>query len=60
VSLATAGDADVLMWTWNGSAWNQINNVSPTKIAATSSGAGNYLVAVRGGAAQSYTLKLTK
>jgi V8-like Glu-specific endopeptidase len=60
VSLATAGDADVLMWKWNGSAWNQINNVSPTKIAATSSGAGNYLVAVRGGAAQSYTLKLTK
>jgi len=59
VSLTTSGDADVLMWKWNGSAWNPITNASPTKIAATSSGGGDYVVAVRGGA-QAYTLKLTK
>ncbi|MDB4938875.1 MAG: hypothetical protein JWP87_5847 [Labilithrix sp.] len=59
VSVATSGDADVLMWKWNGSAWSQIQNTSPTRIAATSSAAGKYIVAVRGGA-QSYTLKLTK
>ena len=44
----------------DGSSWNRISNTSPTEIAATSSGAGNYLVAVRGSSAQSYTLKLTK
>lgn len=60
VSLTTSGDADVLMWKWNGSSWNQITNTSATRIAATSSGAGDYVVAVRGGAAQPYTLKLTK
>jgi hypothetical protein len=60
VALTSSGDADVLMWKWNGSSWNQISNTSPTEIAATSSAAGNYLVAVRGGSAQSYTLKLTK
>lgn len=59
VALTTSGDADILMWKWNGSSWNQIQNSSPTEIAATSSGAGNYLVAVRG-SAQSYTLTLTK
>lgn len=60
VALTSSGDADVLMWKWNGSSWNPISNTSPTEIAATSSGAGNYLVAVRGSSAQSYTLKLTK
>ncbi|MEA2747635.1 MAG: hypothetical protein QOI41_1778, partial [Myxococcales bacterium] len=60
VALTSSGDADILMWKWNGSSWNQISNTSPTEIAATSSAAGNYLVAVRGGAAQSYTLALTK
>jgi hypothetical protein len=60
VALTGSGDADVLMWKWNGSSWNPISNTSPTEIAATSSGAGNYLVAVRGSSAQSYTLKLTK
>lgn len=59
VALTTSGDADILMWKWNGSSWNQISNTSPTEIAATSSGAGDYVIAVRG-SAQSYTLKLTK
>ncbi len=59
VSLTASGDADVLMWKWNGAAWNAITNATSTKIAATSSGAGDYVVAVRG-SAQSYTLKLTK
>jgi hypothetical protein len=59
VALTSSGDADILMWKWNGSSWNQIQNTSPTDIAATSSGAGDYVVAVRG-SAQSYTLKLTK
>jgi len=59
VTLTTSGDADILMWKWNGAAWNPIANASKTKIAATSSGAGDYVVAVRGGA-QAYTLKLTK
>ena len=59
VTLTTSGDADVLMWKWTGAAWNPITNASKTKIAATSSGAGDYVVAVRG-SAQPYTLKLTK
>jgi hypothetical protein len=59
VALGTSGDADILMWKWNGSSWNQIQNTSPTEIGATSSGAGDYVIAVRG-SAQSYTLKLTK
>jgi hypothetical protein len=60
VTLATSGDAEVLMWKWSGSAWRKIGAASPTQIAATSSSAGTYVVAVRGGAAQSYTLTLTK
>jgi hypothetical protein len=60
VALATSGDAEVLMWKWNGSSWNQIQSTSATEIAATSAGAGNYLVAVHGGSAQPYTLTLTK
>ena len=59
VSLTTTGNADILMWKWSGTAWSQITNTSPTKIAATSSAAGNYVLAVRG-APQSYSLKLTK
>ena len=59
VALTTSGDADILMWKWNGSSWNQIQNTSPTEIAATSSGPGDYVIAVRG-SAQSYTLKLSK
>ena len=43
-----SGDADILMWKWNGSSWNRIQNSSATEIAATSSGPGNYVVAVRG------------
>ena len=39
--------------------WHQISNTSSTDIAATSSGAGDYVIAVRG-SAQTYTLKLTK
>jgi hypothetical protein len=62
VDLTTSGDADVLMWKWTGSAWSKIANTSPKKIAATSSGAGDYVVAVRSAAnaAQSYSIKLTK
>lgn len=62
VALSAAGDADVLMWKQNGSSWSQIKNTTPTSIAATSSSAGNYLVAVRsaGGTAQSYSLELTR
>lgn len=60
MKLTTSGDAEVLMWKWNGSSWNPIRSSSPTEIAATSSGPGDYVVAVRGGAAQSYTLTLTK
>lgn len=60
VKLTTSGDAEVLMWKWNGSSWTPIRSSSPTEIAATSSGPGDYVVAVRGGAAQSYTLTLTK
>lgn len=62
VSLAASGDADVLMWKWNGSAWSRIANTTSTRIAATSSGSGTYVLAVRStsGAAQSYTLTLKK
>lgn len=60
VSLTASGNADVLMWKWTGSAWSQISNTTSTKIAATSSGAGKYVVAVRGSSAQTYALKLTK
>ena len=59
MNLTASGDADILMWKWNGNAWSAITNATPMKIAATSSGAGDYVVAVRG-SAQSYTLKLTK
>ena len=62
VALTATGDADILMWKWNGSAWARVQNASPTRIAAATSSAGTYLVAVRsaGGAAQSYALKLTR
>jgi hypothetical protein len=60
VKLTSSGDADLLMWKSNGGSWNQITGSSPTEIAATSSGAGNYLIAIRGSAAQTYALKLTK
>ena len=62
VALAATGDADILMWKWNGGAWARVQNTSPTRIAAATSSAGKYLVAVRsaGGAAQSYALKLTR
>ena len=60
VSLTASGNADILMWKWSGSAWSQISNTTSTKIAATSSGAGQYVVAVRGSSAQTYALKLTK
>ncbi|MBS2015984.1 MAG: trypsin-like serine protease [Deltaproteobacteria bacterium] len=58
VSLTATGNADILMWKWSGTAWSQISNTTPTKIAATSSGAGRYVVAVRGSSAQTYALKL--
>ena len=62
VALTSSGDADVLMWKQSGSSWSQIKNTTSTSIAATSSAAGKYLVAVRsqGGAAQTYSLKLTR
>ncbi|HSO31848.1 MAG TPA: trypsin-like serine protease [Labilithrix sp.] len=62
VSLATSGDADLLMWKNQGNGWVQITNASPTHFAATSSAGGNYLIAVRsaGGSTQSYGLKLAK
>lgn len=60
VSLTASGNADLLMWKWTGSAWSQISNTSPTKIAATSSAAGQYVVAVRGSSAQTYALTLKK
>jgi len=60
VSVASPGDANVLMWKSTGTGWSQIASTSSTRIAATSSSAGRYVVAVRGTAAQSYTLKLTK
>jgi hypothetical protein len=50
------------MWKQSGTSWSQIKNTSATSIVATSSSAGKYLVAVRsqGGAAQTYSLKLTR
>ena len=60
LTLATSGDAEILMWKWSGGAWHQITGQSSTHIAATSSGAGDYVVAVHGSAAQSYTLTLKK
>lgn len=60
VSLTTKGDAEILMWKWTGSAWSAISNTSATKIAATSGGAGTYVLAVRGASAQSYGVKLTR
>jgi hypothetical protein len=60
VSLDATSDAQIKMWKWSGSAWSEITGASPTKIAATSSAAGKYVVAVHGGAPQSYRLKLTK
>ena len=60
VSLTSSGSAEILMWKWTGSGWSQITSSSSTKIAATSSSAGQYLVAVRGSSAQTYSLKLTK
>jgi hypothetical protein len=62
VSLYAAGDADILMWKNSGNGWSRIQNTSPTHFAATSNGAGRYLVAVRssGEKAQSYTLSLKR
>jgi hypothetical protein len=62
VALSASGDADVLMWKQSGTSWSQIKNTTPTSIAATSSAAGKYLVAVRsaGSSAQSYSLSLAK
>ncbi|HVJ94120.1 MAG TPA: trypsin-like serine protease [Labilithrix sp.] len=62
ISLAAAGDADILMWKRTSGGWAQITNTTPTKIAASSSGAGEYVVAVRSVSqkAQSYTLSLRK
>jgi hypothetical protein len=62
VALTASGDADVLMWKQNGTSWSQIKNTTATSIAATSSSAGKYLVAVRSqaGTAQSYSLTLTR
>jgi hypothetical protein len=62
VTLTPSGDADILMWKNQGNGWVQITNKSPTNFAANSSGAGNYLIAVRsaGSSAQTYGLKLTK
>jgi hypothetical protein len=62
VSLTTTGDADIVMWKNSGAGWKQITNTSPTRFAASSSGAGKYVVAVRssGNATQSYTLSLQK
>jgi len=62
IALDATGDADVLMWKWNGSAWSRVQNSAPDRISATSSSAGQYLVAVRSasGNAQGYTMRLTK
>lgn len=62
LALTATGDADVLMWKSTGTSWSRVQNTSPTTIAATSSSAGKYLVAVRsaGSAAQTYSLKLTR
>ena len=62
VSVAASGDADVLMWKWADNKWHKIANTSSTKIAATSTGGGTYVLAVRsvGQQAQSYTVSLTK
>jgi hypothetical protein len=60
LSLAPTGDADILMWKWTGSSWTRIRNTTKTSIVATSTGAGNYLLAVRGSAAQSYSLTLKR
>ena len=59
LSLTTSGDADILMWKWSAGAWHAITGAK-TNIASTSNGGGDYVVAVRGGAAQNYSLKLTK
>jgi hypothetical protein len=50
------------MWKQNGTSWSRIENTTSTSIAATSSSAGKYLVAIRsqGNAAQTYSLKLTR
>jgi hypothetical protein len=62
LSLKADADADLLMWKQSGSGWSPITNASPTHIAATSSGPGTYVVAVRSasGTAQSYELDATR
>jgi secreted trypsin-like serine protease len=62
VSLATSGDADLLMWKWADNKWHKIANTTSTRIAATSTGGGTYVVAVRsaGQNAQPYAISLTK
>ncbi len=62
VSVASSGDADVLMWKWANGQWHKIANTTSTRIAATSTGGGTYVLAVRsiGQKAQSYTVTLAK
>lgn len=62
IRLTTSGDADILMWKNENGTWHRITNTSPTQFKATSTGAGNYVIAVRsaGGSTQSYSLSLAK
>jgi hypothetical protein len=50
------------MWKDAGNGWQRVTNTTSTSIAATSNGAGKYVVAVRSAAssAQSYKLSIDK
>lgn len=62
VTLTASSDADLLMWKSTGFGWSRISSTSPTRIAAISSGAGTYAIAIRsaGSVSQSYSLELVK
>jgi hypothetical protein len=62
LAVESDGDADLSMWKESAAGYSRVGNASPTRITATSSGPGTYVVAVRspGGAAQPYTLRLAR
>jgi hypothetical protein len=62
VKLTATGDATINMWKLVSGRFSQVAATSTTEISHTASGAGSYIVSVSSpsGAAQSYSLSLTK
>lgn len=62
LQLSPTGDAEVVMWKLVNGRYSQVANTTPTSSEHTSTGSGDYIVAVwsPGGNSQSYKLTLTK